>query len=131
MRKIFSVSLAVVAGLALAGPSAGKRGVSPDEELAKILAGRAQGAPVSCVNSRLLEGNKGYGDSILFHTKNSRLVYLNQTDGCPAQRPSSAMRIRTTSTQFCRGDIVTFFDPSSGIEFGGCGLGDFTPYRKP
>jgi hypothetical protein len=97
-----------------------------------VLAGRTAEAPVSCVNSRLLEGNKPYGDDkILFRTKNSKLVYLNDTGGCPAMRPSAALRIRTPSTQFCSGDIITFFDPSSGIEYGGCGLGKFTPYRKP
>jgi hypothetical protein len=32
-------------------------------------------------------------------------------------------------SQLCRGDIVTVFDPISGVEFGGCSLGEFTPYR--
>ena len=27
-------------------------------------------------------------------------------------------------------NIVTVFDPTSGIEYGSCGLGDFVPYRR-
>jgi hypothetical protein len=27
-------------------------------------------------------------------------------------------------------DIVTVVDPTSGTNYGGCSLGDFTPYRR-
>jgi hypothetical protein len=50
--------------------------------------------------------------------------------GCPELKFSRALITRTTSNQLCRGDIATVFDTVSGIQFGSCGLGDFTPYRR-
>jgi hypothetical protein len=97
-----------------------------------ILAGRTAAAPVACVNQRLLRGNRGFGEGvILFEGATGRTVYVNRPPGgCPELSPFRALRIKTTTGQLCRGDIVSVFDATSGIDYGSCGLGDFVKYRK-
>jgi len=89
------------------------------------------GPPVSCVSQRDLGGNRSAGDAIVFDGNTRSMRYVNRpAGGCPDINFGRALIIRTTSTQLCRGDIATVFDPVSRNEYGGCGLGDFTPYRR-
>lgn len=99
-----------------------------DEELR----GRVAGTPVSCVNSRDLRGNRSAGEGVLIFDGPSRnLIYVNRPGaGCPEVGLGRALRTRTPSTRLCAGDIASVFDPVSGFEYGGCGLGEFTPYRR-
>ena len=61
----------------------------------------------------------------------SGTVYVNRpSGGCVNLRSGYALRTSTTSTQLCRGEIATVFDPVSGAEWGSCALGDFVPYRR-
>jgi hypothetical protein len=89
------------------------------------------GPPVSCVNSRELQGNRSAGETaIVFSGVGGRKWVNRPAAGCPDLGFSRALRTRTPSTQLCRGDIATVFDPVARIEYGGCGLGDFQPYRR-
>ncbi|MGZ8997739.1 MAG: hypothetical protein ACXW2T_02680 [Allosphingosinicella sp.] len=89
------------------------------------------GPPVSCVSQRDLGGNRSAGDAIVFDGKTSAVRYVNRpAGGCPDLNFGRALIIRTTGSQLCRGDIATVFDPVSQSQYGGCGLGDFTPYRR-
>ncbi|HJQ15570.1 MAG TPA: hypothetical protein VJ859_01100 [Allosphingosinicella sp.] len=132
MRQIVLAPLAmiVVAGcMQTANPEAA---ASADAKLQAALAGRTPEAPVGCVSQRLLRGNKGFGTAtIVFESQSRNLVYVNHPPGgCPELDSFRALRTRTTTDQLCRGDIVSVFDPTSGIEYGSCGLGDFIPYRS-
>jgi len=133
MRNILVSTLAVaaLAGCAPSGTTASSSG-DGGASLERALAGRTAEAPVSCVNLQQLDGNKGYPDgSIVFEGKNRSIVYVNRpAGGCPGLSSFRALRTKTTSSQLCSGDIITIFDPSSGIEYGSCGLGQFTPYRR-
>lgn len=89
------------------------------------------GPPVSCVQTRELGGNHSAGDAIVFEgTTRSRLFVNRPAAACPDIGSGRALQTRTFTNQLCRGDIATVFDPVSGITFGGCGLGDFQPYRR-
>ena len=103
-----------------------------DAELGRALEGRTAGPPQACVEMRRIRSSRSIGDdAILFEGTTSDLVYLNRpAGGCTGLRMGRSIRMRTTSTSLCRGDIVTPFDPVSGAEHGGCGLGDFVPYRR-
>ena len=89
------------------------------------------GPAVSCVRSADLQGNRSMGpDAIIFSGTGGR-KWVNHTRGsCPSLEFGRALQFRTTSTQLCSGEIATVFEPTSGIEYGGCALGDFTPYRR-
>ena len=89
------------------------------------------GPPVDCVNSRDLTGNRSAGETAIVFSGTGGRKWVNRpAAGCPDLGFSRALRTRTTSTRLCRGDIATVFDPVARIEYGGCGLGDFEPYRR-
>lgn len=100
-------------------------------DLSEPLQNRVAGEPVSCVNQRLLRGNKSGPDgSIIFEGQNGTLYVNRPVGGCPELNSFRALQTRTSTGQLCRGDIATVFDPGSGTFHGSCGLGDFVPYRR-
>ena len=71
------------------------------------------------------------GDQAILFEGTGDTLYLNRpAGGCSGLAEGRALVVRTTISQLCRGDIVTVLDPVSGVEYGGCGLGDFVPYRR-
>ena len=89
------------------------------------------GPPVQCVSTRDLKGNRSAGETAIVFTGVGGRKWVNRPPaGCPDLGSSRALRTRTTGTRLCRGDIATVFDPVARIEYGGCGLGDFEPYRR-
>ena len=97
-----------------------------------MLAGRTAQEPQTCVNMRLLGTSRTFGEgAILFGNRSQGTVYLNRPlGGCPELNSFRALRTTTTATQLCRGDIAVVFDPTTGVEYGGCALGDFVPYKE-
>lgn len=138
MKTVIVLSVAILAaGCAHhGGPEASavtqSQAVKDEADLTAALSGRIAGPPQDCVNEGDLGGNKSYGRGvILFSGRTGDVVYVNRPPaGCPDLNFGRALRTRTTAAQLCRGDIVTVFDPVSGMEFGGCALGEFTPYRR-
>jgi hypothetical protein len=126
--------------LAIIGAAAGCTANEPvqmsaDDEsrLNAELAGYEQaGPPVSCVSSRDIRGNRSAGEAaIIFQGATRNTLYVNRpAAGCPELGNGRALVTRTTTSQLCRGDIATVFDTASSMQYGGCGLGDFTPYRR-
>lgn len=89
------------------------------------------GPAVSCVNTRDLQGNRSVGeDFILFSGSGGRLWVNRPDNGCPDLNNGRALITNTTMTRLCSGDIATVADLSIGTQYGGCGLGEFTPYRR-
>ena len=120
-------------GTALAGGRSHDRsnGMDTEAKLAEALRGYEQSGPAeSCVSHRKLGGNKSVGDAILFHGQTGR-VYVNRPPGgCPNVNLGRSLVTRTTGSRLCRGDIATVVDPVSGASYGGCGLGEFVPYKR-
>jgi hypothetical protein len=87
------------------------------------------GPAVSCVSTRDLEGNRTVGDAVIFERHGRQLWVNRPAGGCPDLR-GNALSVRTSGSRLCRGDIATVVDVSSGVTYGGCGLGDFEPYRR-
>ncbi|HEY0411814.1 MAG TPA: DUF6491 family protein [Allosphingosinicella sp.] len=89
------------------------------------------GPPVSCVNMRDLRGNRSAGETaIIFDGIGDRIWVNRPAGGCPDLSFNRALQVKATSSQLCRGDIATVFEPASGVTYGGCGLDDFQPYRR-
>jgi|SRR5436189_3711686 hypothetical protein len=132
MTKLLTLTLLGSAALAAGTIVAARAGppADPEAELARILAGRVERPAVACVNIRNLGGNRTVGDAIVFGG-GMRRIYVNRpAGGCPDLEPGRSLHLRATTGQVCRGDIVTVVDHVSGTNFGGCGLGDFTPYDR-
>jgi hypothetical protein len=134
MKKLIAfAAVALCAGCTTASADeVAERQANGEAKLAAELRNYEQaGPPVSCVSQRNLGGNRSAGDAIVFDGNTSAVRYVNRpAGGCPDLNFGRALIIRTTSTQLCRGDIATVLDPVSRIQYGGCGLGDFTPYRR-
>ncbi len=134
MKKIALFALAAFAAAACAPTDpmeTADRSAMAESQLAEELRGRTAGPPMSCVNQRLLRGNRSVGEGAVIFTASNNLVYVNRPPaGCPELGPGRTLITRAPSTQLCRGDIVTVVDPVSGFSHGSCGLGDFTPYRR-
>ena len=114
------------------GEAARAKAVQDEADLAAALAGRTAGPPQDCVSQRDLEGGRSYGRGvILFGRGTDEVAYVNRpAGGCPEITTGRALKSRTPTTRLCRGDIVVVFDPVSGMEYGSCSLGEFTPYRR-
>ncbi len=135
MKKFaaFTLALSAAAACAPADPiETADRAAMAESQLAEALRDRVAGPPISCVNRRLLRGNRSAGEgAIIFGDVGDRVLYVNNPPaGCPELNSGRALQTQSPSTQLCRGDIVSVFDPLTGFSHGSCGLGDFTPYRR-
>ncbi|MGE5234859.1 MAG: hypothetical protein ACM3O7_00750 [Acidobacteriota bacterium] len=138
MKAVIMLSAVILAaGCTSSGaPTAGERARAQAAEdqagLAAALKGRIAGTPQDCVSLAELGGNRSYGrEVVVFRGRTDDVVYVNRPlAGCPTLDVGRALKTRTTTTQLCRGDIVTVFDPVSGTDYGSCSLGAFTPYRR-
>jgi hypothetical protein len=129
---IVMAALLSAAGCAASAEQGAEMRADSEAKLGAELRDYAQaGEPVSCVNLRNLGGNRSAGEGAIIFGGNAPRVYVNRPPaGCPALNSGRALQVRTSASQLCRGEIVTVFDPLNGIQFGSCGLGDFTPYER-
>lgn len=101
-----------------------------DEQERDALAGLTPGEPVGCIPLNQARSTTFIGDRTILYRVSPNLIYRNDPpNGCPGLRPGMTIVTRTPSNQLCRGEIVRVVDLVAGIEAGGCGLGDFVPYR--
>jgi hypothetical protein len=132
MKLVLALALAGVAvGCATGAEEPAALSAELQSELDQALAGRTAGAPVMCVRQPDLRGNRSIGESVILFEGIGDTIWVNRPPGgCPTLRPGRALVTRTPSTQLCRGDIVNVVDTVSRFEHGGCGLGEFVPWRR-
>ncbi len=100
--------------------------------LATALVGREAGLPQDCVAELDLGTQKAYGRNVIvFAGRNGDdVLWVNRTlSACP-DLTGRSLKTRVPATRLCRGDNVIVYEPASGIDFGSCSLGQFTPYRR-
>ena len=129
MRKIFALA-AVAAAACTAGPV--EPGVDDEGRLAAALRDYEQTGPAdACVSLRELRGNRSVGEGAIIFDGHGDRIWVNRPPaGCPSMNDFRALRTETTANQLCRGDIATVIDVGTGLHYGSCGLGEFTPYRR-
>lgn len=130
MKQLAILAFAgLAAGCMDEGPAAPS--ASASASLAAALEGRVAGPPVDCVSQRDLRGNRSAGEGAVIFDGPGDMIYVNRPPaGCPELDVGRALVTRTTTGRLCRGDIVTVVDTASSIQYGSCGLGEFTPYRR-
>lgn len=131
MKTLWLIPILLLSGcMAQADESLGPD-PAPDR-LAAALADRVPaGDPIACVRQRDLRGNTIIDEGTILFDGPGDMVYLNRTRSvCAGMRPWHALRFRTVGTQMCEGELIVAFDPASGMEYGGCTLGRFQPYRR-
>jgi hypothetical protein len=131
MKRMMTLLMAGLAAACVAADEPVELSAATEAELAEALVGRTAGPPASCVIQRDIRHTRTVADGTMLFEGVGDVVWVNRpAGGCPALRFGRAFRTRTPSTRLCRGDIMTVFDPVSGVEFAGCSLADFVPYRR-
>ena len=117
----------LIVGPVVAGPS-----LSPEQKLAAALAGRVQGAAVSCIRQRDIDTVRVFDGTALLYQMRGGDYYLNRpSSGAETLRSDSVLITDTHSDQLCDVDIVRLVDRSSGIQSGFVDLDKFVPYVRP
>ena len=132
MRTIVFLPLAVLAaGCSIAAGEPAPVTAADEAAMSEALAGLTPGEPVSCVRRQDVRNSRAAGGNAILFDGPGNTVYVNRTtSSCPTIRPWHALRQRTISPNMCSGELVRVFDPQTGVEYGGCSLGEFTPYRR-
>lgn len=131
MRTIILFPLAALAACTAAADAPVETSAADDAAVSEALAGRTAGRPTSCVRLQDLRNSRSIGENVILFDGPGNTVYLNRTlSACPRIQPWHAIRHQTTQTSMCRGENIRIFDPQTGVEHGGCSLGEFTPYRR-
>lgn len=129
MRAIpLLLTAAVLAGCATQPPSP-TRLAEAQAEFQKLTAGKVAGQPVSCLPSYRRNDMVTIDDSTVAF-KNGKTVYVNKLIGQCSGLDSGFYTLVTNSSGpgLCRGDIARVADVRTGMTFGSCAIGDFTPY---
>ena len=128
MRLLLSLMGAILMATPL--PAQAAR-VDQEARIAKALAGRVPGKPVSCIPQYTVQSSEIFdGTAILY--KAGSTWYLNRPEiGKEFLRRDYMMVTNTHSSDLCSIDIVRLVDNASHFPVGSLGLGKFVPYRKP
>jgi hypothetical protein len=126
------IALGLTAALAAPGSSQQNRHRPTDQErLDKTLAGLVPGKPVHCLSHYQATETQTYENTILYVQGRNKVWRNDPSGGCMGLRHDDILVTRTTSSQFCRGDIVETRSRTGGFTTGSCSLGDFVPYTRP
>ena len=130
MRLTAPLAAAVLAGSALiAGPSVAGERLTGEAKLSKILEGRVAGEARSCINTRTNQNSQVIdGTAVVYGS--GRTVWVNRPTNAGDLDRWDALLTRQFGAQLCRQDIVTTFDPSSGMYTGNVFLTEFVPYTR-
>lgn len=100
------------------------------EQLARALAGRTAGAPVSCISDKARM--HVVDDWTILYRDRGTLYVQRPRGGCHGlDNGMSLIRNQFVSTRLCRGDINRVVDLRTGFGTGACVFSEFVPYRKP
>jgi hypothetical protein len=125
----------LIIGLSLLGATAPALAADKDSErgerqLAKILAGRVPGKPVTCINLHDIRSSQVVDGTAIVYEVGGRL-YVNRPDGGAESLRSDDILVTESSTgQLCDIDIVRLVDQGSRFERGFVSLGKFIPYLR-
>lgn len=123
--------LAAAALIGIVAPSlaADRPNAQGEAELAKQLADRVAGKPVSCLNQRDLQSSQVIdGTAIVYRI--GRQLYVNRPSGAETLDNDDILVTKTYTGQLCRMDSVHLVDRAGGFTHGFVILGDFVPYTK-
>lgn len=131
--KYLVLPLALIATGCAMTPAEQQRQAAADakahDEMTQQLAGLTPREPVMCINQRDIDSVKTYPGAILYKASPNRIYKSDVPPGCRASF-DDVIVTRTTTAQYCSGDIVRMVDRNTGMLTGSCGLGEFTPYTK-
>ena len=126
-----SAAAAIGAALLLSSTAPAGQGARPSsaEKVAKALAGRTPGAPVSCISDRARM--QVVDDWTILYRDRGTVYVQKPRGGCHGlSHNMSLIRNQFVTTRLCRGDINRVVDLRTGFGTGACVFSEFVPYRK-
>ncbi len=99
------------------------------KDLAKLLEGREAGEPVSCIRHRLNDRVRIIDDTAIVYGRGNT-IYVNYTRDPSDIDDWDTLVTRRFGSQFCKTDIVTKIDRTTGIFAGSIFLDKFIPYKR-
>ena len=129
--RLLILATAMIGAVAQASPTSDAAQAKAEAEIARILAGRVAGKPVSCISIVRLGPSQTVDHTAIIYGQ-GRTLYLNRlSNGCPGLTHFTYPVVKTSLSQLCSADILTLVDRGSQMTMGSCGLGEFVPYTKP
>ena len=128
MKKI-TIALATAAALLSAPALQAKDKMSGEEELAKLLEGRAAGEPVNCLPYSASDDVRIVDKTAIVYGRGDTIWVNRPTNAETLDRDDILVR-KSHTAQVCNLDTVQLMDRSSKFYTGFVGLNKFVPYRK-
>lgn len=101
------------------------------EKLAKALAGRSAGPPVSCISNGRGSTMQVIDDNTILFREGGTVYVQKPGGGCHGLGSGYSLVTRIAGTnRLCRGQIGEVVDRVSGFTYSSCVFDDFVPYRK-
>ena len=131
MTKAFlTLPLLALAAAGLALPGAASARPTPEQELAKALAGRVAGKPVDCIDPRVNSSTQVIDHTAIIYGS-GRTIYLQQPRDARALNSDDILVTTLTgSNQLCSIDVVHLHDRTMGFNRGFVMLEKFVPYTR-
>jgi hypothetical protein len=126
LRRMASAALLLGAALAFGQPAQAEKAPPTDPMTLKVL-----GETRTCIPSRANVSTKQVGESVLMFRAGSNWFRNDLRARCPWMRDDRILVFRSTQTQYCELDPFEVIEPVSGINYGICSLGRFTPVEVP
>lgn len=101
-------------------------------KLAKALAGRSPGNPVSCISNTRGSDMQVIDDRTILFREGGTVYVQKPAGGCYGLGNGIYTLVTRLhgSNRLCRGQIGELVDRVTGSTYGSCVFGDFVPYRK-
>jgi hypothetical protein len=117
--------------LLIAPAEAQRRGLSGEQELARVLKDRVPGRPVNCINLRAINSTRIIAGTAIVYDA-GRTLYVNRPrSGADSLDRDDILLTRTTGNQLCSIDTVRLIDRTSRFPSGFVALDRFVPYTRP
>ena len=120
---------AALAATILGSAASAAPGLTGEQRLAKELAGRVPGEPVSCIYLPQVRSTKIIDKTAIIYDA-GQTIYVNRPADPQWLDSHDVLVTRPHGPELCSVDIVRLYDSGMMGPRGSIGLGQFVPYRK-
>ncbi|MEJ5976645.1 hypothetical protein WG901_08365 [Novosphingobium sp. PS1R-30] len=124
-------ALTLSAALLASSPSIEAKPRPPQDQLARITAGRTAGEPMDCIFLRDISSSEIVArTAIVYRLSNGTVVVNRPSSGANFLNRGDVLVTDTHSSQLCSIDTVRLVDSGTHMPSGSVGLGKFIPYPR-
>lgn len=126
VRRLTPAVLLLCATLAVGGPALAEKTPPTDPMTLKVT-----GESRTCIPARSNVSTKPAGEAVLMFRFGNDWFRNELRARCPWMRDDRILIFRSSQNQYCELDPFDVVEPVSGINYGICSLGRFTPVEVP